>query len=37
VVGQGATFRLRLPIAVAPRPADDGAAASQGQTPAEAG
>jgi two-component system sensor histidine kinase BaeS len=37
VVGQGSTFRLRLPIAAAPRPADDGAAASQGQTPAEAG
>jgi signal transduction histidine kinase len=36
VVGQGSTFRLRLPVATATSPAGDGAA-SQGQATAEAG
>jgi signal transduction histidine kinase len=36
-VGQGSTFRLRLPIVPAASPAGDGAPSSQGQTTAEAG
>jgi signal transduction histidine kinase len=35
-VGQGSTFRLRLPVAPARGPAGDGAADGQSQTPAEA-
>jgi two-component system sensor histidine kinase BaeS len=37
VVGQGSTFRLRLPVASAAGPAGDGAPSSQGQATAEAG
>jgi len=37
IVGQGSTFRLRLPVAAAPGPAGDGAAGGQSQAPAEAG
>jgi signal transduction histidine kinase len=36
-VGQGSTFRLRLPIAAARGPAGDGAQGGQSQAPAEAG
>ncbi|HSS41804.1 MAG TPA: HAMP domain-containing sensor histidine kinase [Solirubrobacterales bacterium] len=36
-VGQGSTFRLRLPIATAPGPTGDGAPGGQSQAPAEAG
>ncbi|MDX6635721.1 MAG: two-component system, OmpR family, sensor histidine kinase BaeS [Solirubrobacterales bacterium] len=36
-VGQGSTFRLRLPVAAAVGPAGDGAPSSQGQATAEAG
>jgi signal transduction histidine kinase len=35
-VGEGSTFRLRLPVAPAPGPTDHGAADGQSQTPAEA-
>jgi two-component system sensor histidine kinase BaeS len=35
-VGQGSTFRLRLPVAPAPGPTGDGVADGQSQTPAEA-
>ncbi|HEV2791578.1 MAG TPA: ATP-binding protein, partial [Solirubrobacterales bacterium] len=35
-VGQGSTFRVRLPVARPPTPSGDGAASGQGQT-AEAG
>jgi two-component system sensor histidine kinase BaeS len=35
-VGQGSTFRLRLPIAAAPGPTGDGAPGGQSQAPAEA-
>jgi two-component system sensor histidine kinase BaeS len=35
-VGQGSTFRLRLPVAPAPGPTGDGAAGGQSQAPAEA-
>jgi signal transduction histidine kinase len=35
-VGQGSTFRLRLPVASVGRPADEGVAGGQDQTPAEA-
>ena len=36
-VGQGSTFRLRLPIATAPGPTGGGAPGGQSQAPAEAG
>jgi signal transduction histidine kinase len=35
-VGQGSTFRLRLPVAAAPGPTADGAPGGQSQAPAEA-
>ena len=35
-VGQGSTFRVRLPVAPAPGPAGDGVAGGQSQAPAEA-